>query len=240
MARPTSKTLGNQVDRISDELARGDLNAQIILEYKSAISFYESQRNWNNETRLSTSLTASTEFTDLPTVRPVVDIDTVSLNEASGEYVLLQRRPYAWFEQKQPGDATGEPTHYCVYGNQIRWYPIPDDDYTIMVSGIFEDTSTLTSTACSTFWTNDLASDLIRARTKAAVQINYLGDQMAKQEMIMMAQGGKAYLSVLEMSYHNALLKRIKNRLTSGFVDPDSTYAGGYGITSGYAHPERL
>lgn len=240
MARPTSQTLGVQVDRIADELARGDLSSQIILEYKSAISYYESQRNWNNEVRLSTSLTASTaaEFTDLPATRPCIDIDTVSINETSGEYKLIERRPYAWFEQKQAGGITGEPTHYCVYGNQIRWYPIPDDDYTMMVSGIFEDSSTLTSTACSTFWTNDLPSDLIRARAKAAVQINYLGDQAVKQEMIQVANEG--YLSAMERAYHKALLRRIKNRITSGFVEPDSLMHGEYAITSGFAHPERL
>lgn len=240
MARPTSKTLGNQVDRIADELARNDLGAQIILEYKSAISYYESMRNWNNEVRLSTSLTASTnaEFTDLPATRPCIDIDTVSINETSGQYKLIERRPYAWFEQKQAGGIKGEPTHYCIYGNQIRWYPIPDDDYTMLVSGIFEDSSTLTSTACSTFWTNDLPSDLIRARTKASVQINYLGDQAAKQEMGAVANQG--YLSVMEMTYHRALLKRIKNRLATGFVEPDSVMIGEYAITSGYAHPERL
>jgi hypothetical protein len=242
MTRAATHTLGNQVDRIADELARGDLTTQIILEYKSAISFYETMRNWNNETRLSTSLTASTnaEFTDLPTSRPVIDIDMISINETSGEYELLERRPYAWFEQKQAGGITGEPTHFCVYGNQIRWYPIPDDSYTMMVSGIFEDSSTLTSTACSTFWTYGLASDLIRARTKAAIQINYLGDQLAKQEMMLMAQTGKPFLCVTEMNYYNALWSRVVNRLSSGFVEPDTGMTGNYGITSGYAHPERL
>lgn len=236
-----TRTFGNQVDRIADELGRSDLNSQIELEYKSAISFYESYRNWNNEAQLSVSFTtsSSTEFITLPALRPLIRLDTLNLTDTATEYDLLERRPHAWMEYVQDGSTYGEPEYYAIYGDQIRLYPIPSAAYVLTASGIFEDSSTLTATTCSTFWTSGLPADLIRARAKAAVQINYLGHQGAVQEMIMLATGRMPQLSAMELTYFKMLKKRENARASTGFVEPENLNKE-YTVGLGFTHPERL
>lgn len=219
-------TLGTMEDRIADELGRNDLKSQTRLEIKSAIAFYQSYRTWHNESRIATSLTTTsiTAFYSIP-ARFVGQIDTVRITDSSGNNELLNPRTYDWIDAIQTGSSTdnGEPSDYCVYGNQIRFYPTPDGEYTVTLSGVTKETSTLTSTACSNWWTEEtLPAEAVRHRAKAALMINYLGDQMAKQEMMGLAQAGKPFLSVMEMIAFDQIEKITRGKISTGFVDPEA------------------
>lgn len=218
-------TLGTMEDRIADELGRNDLNSQIRLEIKTAIKFYSSYRNWHNETRISTSLTTTsiTAFYSLPS-RFIGQIDTVRLTDSDSNHRQLNHRTYDWIDEVQTGASTssGEPSDFCVYGNQLRLYPVPDGEYTITVSGVTEETSSLTSTACANWWTETAIPEaLIRSRAKASVQINYLGDQAAKQEAGAMAMAGTVFLTMAERQYFLTLKKQTIGKISTGYVEAE-------------------
>lgn len=71
-------------------------------------------------------------------------------------------------------------------------------------------------------WTTD-GEELIRARAKAALRINYLSDADAIQEMAVIASRGEPFLSALEMFAYKSLADETFDALATGKIK-------GYGL----------
>jgi hypothetical protein len=66
-------------------------------------------------------------------------------------------------------------------------------------------------------WTTD-GADLICARAKAIIKIDYLNDSDAKQEMAMIGQGGLRFLSIAEKQAYDALADETFDALALGKI----------------------
>lgn len=202
--------------RIADEMARTDLTSQIALEILTAIKHYEQQRFWFDEARATASTVAGTANLAVPT--DLVDIDTLTITYNGHPYELT-RRSWDWYRGIGGGDSsvtTAVPTAYAYYANELWFYPVPDDAYTLTIAYLKQLTA-LSTGADSNAWTTS-GEELIRARAKAAVRINYLMDAGAMQEMQTFAMRGEPYLSALEKIAHTALLGASNVRMSSGQI----------------------
>jgi hypothetical protein len=170
-------TYGDLIDRIADETVRSDLSDQIEREIISAIKYYERRRFYFNETVSSLTLSTSQEWyssTDLSDIPNFVEIDSIKLTVSQTLYPLI-RRPYGYIEQVQSStNGPGDPTDYTYYRQQLRFYPIPQQQRMATISYVKRE-ATLSATTDSNAWTND-AEELIRARAKASLTANVIRD----------------------------------------------------------------
>lgn len=171
-------TLGEMQDRIADELARDDLSAQITKAIKSAIQHYERRRFYFNETRdIEFSLSDGQEFyssADNPDIPRIVDIDRVTVTVSNNRYTLTPRT-YGYLESISAGvERSSIPEDYAYYAEQLRIYPIPNQNAPVRVSGVVR-LSTLSASTDSNAWTTD-AEELIRTHAKRDLYAHVIRD----------------------------------------------------------------
>lgn len=211
-------TLGNMQDRIADELARTDLASQILLEIQSAVNHYAGERWWFAEVHSQTlTLTSSVEEYALPA--DMAGLDDMQLYYSS-DFLELDRRDYKTIREWQSGNTYGPPTDYAIYADSVVVFPIPLESLNLMLS-YHQELASLSATTDTNVWMT-YGEELIRARARAAVQINYLRDEGATAEYMAMGQldpsGG--FLSRREMAAYRSLKKRSGKRISQGFLSP--------------------
>ena len=122
-------TLAELKALIADDLDRDDMDSQIAKAVSSAISHYEGTRFWFNEKRdIEFTLSSSQEFygvNDSPYIPNLIEIDAFSVIQ-SGTPNPIYRRDYDWIERTAMNGVAGLPSDYAYYGQEIRFYPIPD------------------------------------------------------------------------------------------------------------------
>jgi hypothetical protein len=152
-------TLGGLKARIADEILKRNLTSQIASAITSAIGFYADRRWWFNGGTREFAVTSGDQYTALTGVR---QIDKVWVE---GE--LLDRvdesRIEGWYARDSA--ATGAPHSYAWVGDELRFYPEPDDAYGMVIEGVFDVLPALSSDASSNAWTTE-AEDLIAARAR--------------------------------------------------------------------------
>lgn len=160
-------TYGTMQDRIADELARSDLTSQIKLSIQSAIDHYERQAFYFNESQFTFSTVASQEYygsADSSSIPLLSDILSVRITVNGSTYTLIER-DFQYLEAISTNSGyTGDPTEFCYFAKQFRFYPIPSAARTIQVSGTLR-LSDLSATADTNAWMTD-AEELIRCRAK--------------------------------------------------------------------------
>lgn len=162
--------------RIADELANdGDIStAQINYAIQDAIKLYERRGWWFNQKTATLSTVAAQEFygsADLADIPNIVQIDNATVTN-SGLKTPLRAVDFNTIDDIQDGSVTAEPTAFCVYEQEVRFYPIPDAAYTVTLSYVYRLT-TLSADGDSNAWTND-AEELIRQCAKRRIALNYL------------------------------------------------------------------
>jgi hypothetical protein len=201
--------------RISSELDRTDLNTAgyVASEVLSAIKHYERQRFWFNEGRATASTVAAQVNLAVPT--DLLEIDDLRITLSSRPYQLDKQSwdDFLAMGGTDTGITNSRPSDYAYYANQLWFFPIPDSTYTLTMSYVKQLTA-LSADADTNAWTTD-AEELIRARAKAALKINYLEDAAAKQEALMV---GAPYLSVQEKIAHLSLMDTANDRVATGRV----------------------
>ncbi len=170
-----SGTYGDMQTRIADELARTDLTSQIQLAILSAIAHYERRRFYFNETTSTFSTVANQEYyssSNLADIATLVEIDSIRVTISSTRYTLIPR-DFAYLDAIcTNASATGNPTDYCYYQEQIRLYPIPSTARTVTMAYI-KRLATLSASGDSNAWTTD-AEELIRQRAKCDLFANVI------------------------------------------------------------------
>ena len=178
-------TLGDMQTRIANELARTDINAEILKSIQTTIRRYERERFYFNEVRLTLTTSSGAEYytsTEFPFIGRISEIDSVRIT-VNGSTYTLREKDYSWINEiSTTGTNTGDPTIYAFYGNQFRFYPIPNAARTVVVSHVEKRATSLTSTASENYWTNE-AEELIRAGAKHDLYLHIVRSEERAQLM---------------------------------------------------------
>lgn len=167
-------TLAVMKQRIADELARSDLTAMIAYAISDAIDAYQSRRLFFNEKREVVFNTIDGEewydLTDSPDIPNLMAIDSMRVAIDASFWELCRKTPEQ-MESTQVSPAEGQPTSYTYFNQQIRLYPIPNDDWEVTISGHFKIDAPLSDSEQFNPWMTD-AERLIRARAKVNLARN--------------------------------------------------------------------
>jgi hypothetical protein len=163
----TTRTLGQLKARIADELARGDLAAQIALAIDDAISEAATNRFWFNEVRGFTfSTLVGQESYGSTDLAAMTEIDCLWITVGGGRRNLREVGSDRIDALSQGSQINGEPYLYARSGEGLRFYPVPDRAYTVTVDGVSR-LPQLMADEDSNAWTNQaIAERLIRALAK--------------------------------------------------------------------------
>lgn len=125
---------------IADDLERTDLTTQIAEAITAAITHWQAERFYFNESRLNTFVTVAAQSTytssddgDIPNF---LQIDYVKLIDSDGQiYTLLRQDPEDIEDLLFTGTSSGRPYSYAYWEESFRLFPVPDDVYTIRPVG---------------------------------------------------------------------------------------------------------
>jgi hypothetical protein len=148
------------VERIRTDLNRGiDYDDRIRRALLSAVQFYRSRRFAFNQTRGVTAATA--EFSSLGS--DWVQIDSLRLGYSGGYYALRKTNWGELEERSTSPTNTGPPVCYAIQGRRLRYYPIPDQSYSVAITYITDLWSGITSLSdsLSTAWLTE-GEEMIR------------------------------------------------------------------------------
>lgn len=165
--------------RIADELARTDLTSQIAYAIGDAIAAYEDERFYFNEARTITfSTVASQEFydsDDAAAFANLVKIDYVFIYIGDQPFQLLAMKPADMEASVLNGTSTGQPSWYCYYNEQMRFYPVPSDAWTVRIGAAVKVAAPASDSEASNPWMTK-AERLIRSRAKLELALHVLKD----------------------------------------------------------------
>lgn len=155
-------TYGAVVQRIIDELPRGDTSITAIVQQQllSAIDFYTTDRFWFNEKQTTLTTSSSLAYYSYPS--DLLETDSVVIFNGGNKYTL-DPMTYQEMDAIDSGTSFGRPCWYSTYGKQFRLYPVPNATYTFIVSHQYT-IATLSASTETNAWTTE-AESLIRART---------------------------------------------------------------------------
>lgn len=161
-------TLAVMKQRIADELARSDLNAMIAYAITDAIDAYQSRRFHFNELRDVLFTTSDGQewydVSDSEHIPNLMAIDSVRVAIDSTFWELCRKTPEE-LESWQVTPPEGQPTSYTYFNQQIRLYPIPNDDWEVTVTAHVKVDEPASDAETYNPWMTD-AARLIRARAK--------------------------------------------------------------------------
>ena len=131
-------TFGEVQDRIKlDYLNRSDLSAETTRAIGAAIRKYERQRFFFNES--STAVATVAAQSHVATQAAFFTTDYLRFfYEASASYELTRVDMKDLLQMRGGNQATGQPTHYAVYGERYELFPVPDSAWTVTVHGVHQ------------------------------------------------------------------------------------------------------
>lgn len=172
-------TLSTMKARIADELARSDLTSNIAYAISDAIAAYQDERFWFNESRAITfSTVTDQEFydsNDAADLARLTKIDYIVYYQDNQPYELKPMRPVDMEYASSSATSTGSPSWYCYYNQQLRFYPVPDQAYTVRVAAAVTVAEPASDAEASNPWMTH-AERLIRSRAKTELALHVLKD----------------------------------------------------------------
>lgn len=181
-----NSTYGDMQNRIADEILRSDLTSQIRNAIQTAIQFYERSPFYFNQVRQEAAFQTAhgQEFydrTDSALIASMVTLNRVTVTVSGNRYSMNPRTPEYMEDTSVNPVVYGQPVDYAYFGEQLRFYPIPDNTYPIALSGI-KRLATLQNTTDTNAWTSD-AELLIRSRAKYELALHVIRDPEMATEM---------------------------------------------------------
>lgn len=201
--------------RVADELARNDLATFIGKEINTAVKHYESTRvRWTEVKEFSLGNTASgTRYYAVPS--DFIRADSLKINYSGALYDLVPRTwEYIEHQDNQDSPTLGVPNEYVVYADQFRLWPVPDGTYALLLSYLKRENDLVNDTDTNSWMT--FGEEVIRSRTKAAVEIKYLRKPAAIAEAAQLSAQGKRCLSYCELIARDSLLHETQQALSTG------------------------
>lgn len=149
--------------QVASDLRRSDLTSDIATAIRAAIRDHGAERFYFNETRTFTQTLSSgtSAYSIVPSssVADFVRIDWIRVNVGS-VYELMTRRSADEIEELHSSTASGTPTDWSYYEDQVKVYPTPTTSNTVKIAGHYRLVE-LSADSDSNAWTN-AAKDLIR------------------------------------------------------------------------------
>lgn len=183
-------TFGDMQKRIANEaLGRASAN-DIRNAIQDAIAQFERESFWFNDMRTYDPVdglvtTRGKEFyggQDLPVLLTMPHIRRIMVLAFANRYPLRNRTQQWIDDQSVSTNWMGLPTDWCWIGGAIRIYPIPMDNYPLIITGTIRFPSLVADTDTNP-WMNE-GERLIRAEAKRLlfVEINRDAEQAARME----------------------------------------------------------
>lgn len=177
-------TLGAMKARILAETTRDDLVDEIADEITSAIKFYQGKRFWFNEKR--TQITFSTvpgrvdyDGTDQADIPNLVRIDYVTVDQDGRKLPVRYAEPdriEVWLGSSSM--VRNPPVYHSYYGQTIRFYPVPDKAYPVIIAGVVRVGAPASDDEANNPWMTE-AEELVRFRAKRNLYLNcFFGSEM--------------------------------------------------------------
>lgn len=171
-------TLLELKNRIARETLRSDLTTDIASAIGDAVAEYKGRRFAFNQAQSTFSTTAGTEYYGSGTIPTgIAQIDSIRIT-AGGRTTPIDPQPFALLEGiSSVSSAQGRPRMWAWYAEQIRFYPVPDDAYTITVS-FLQQIDQPAADGDSNCWTTE-AEELIRQAAKKRLYFDLLKNPQA-------------------------------------------------------------
>lgn len=174
-----NNSYGLMQSRIADELVRSDLTSQIQNAIQTAIQQYERTPLYFNQVRQEAAFYTAhgQEFYSSaasPLIASMVTMHKVTVTVSGNRYSMNPRTPEYMEDTSVNPIVYGQPVDYAYFGEQLRFYPIPDNSYPIALSGIYR-LNTLSNSTDTNAWVSD-AELLIRCRAKWELAVHVLRD----------------------------------------------------------------
>jgi hypothetical protein len=191
-------TLATLKSTIADDLVRTDLTAQISAAIDEAITYYAASRFYFAETTL---VAFETEVDEREYTHDLMEFDNGSeqvipvrieavIAVVNGQNFQLERIDPLEMEMLHDTTvASGQPQNWSYTGSGVfSLYPLPDDEYTIRLLGLFRRGPPETDAETGNVWMTD-AFELIRCRAKFYLAVHTTQDAdmataMAQLEMV--------------------------------------------------------
>lgn len=202
--------LGGLRTRIITETNRDDLEDELATALDTVISdaieHYAAQRWWWSEARVTSTTTPANEYTTRPTGARIIDVPFLLIG---GVRFDINKRSMEWIEGMYTTPLTGQPTDYCEFGSQVRWWPTPNTAWTIVWLDIADVTALDYATAASSNAWTVYAPQLISARARMLLFRDYFkGD------------ADYARAEVAERDWYRRLKSESDRRIGTGFMRP--------------------
>lgn len=174
------RTYGTLQARIQDEMIDAAITTVHIQNaILDAIKDYEATNFWFNSIRedQNYSFTVGQEFyspDDIPFLATSPHISILSVLAFNNRWPLNPRTPQWIEEQSVQPTWRALPTDWCMTGDTLRIYPIPDQSYPLIFTGTMR-WPTLSASQDANPWTDD-AERLVRYRAKAILFRHILRD----------------------------------------------------------------
>jgi len=173
-------TYGELTAKILDDLDRDDITSQAQDAIQAAIAEFTPRAWWFLEARATAQTVDGQEFFPLP---DDYESELMLSIDYGNNNVPMSERTMAWMEGVQSDSSrTGRPTDYCIWDEQLRFYPVPDGAYTLTMSYRRQLPKMETSSA-SCAWSTE-AFELIRRRAEVDLADTYLRDYQLADRMV--------------------------------------------------------
>ena len=168
--------------RVADELNKKNLTSQIASAVSRAIEFYAIDRFEFNENTKTALTVANDQYVTYPSGLRLKD---ELFLQVSGNSYVLKREDFDTIEYWHGiVNTIGQPTSYAERDGRFRLYPTPQKEYTLTVTGIYDEDA-LVEEADTNGFTSGMFEDLIcqRAKYTIARDITYDAEVMNNADM---------------------------------------------------------
>ncbi len=142
--------------RVEGYIHRTDFRTEVKQELLSAIREYERRRWRFNQTATAIACSAGQAFLALPSNFLVLDFLEIDL----GSRIPLHNRDLAYIRRMNASSATGSPTDFTLYNDQIQLAVIPDSAYSVTCQYI-KSLDALSADADTNEWTTGVMQDVV-------------------------------------------------------------------------------
>lgn len=162
--------------RIAVEVRRANIPDDIAVAIQDAIEAYQGERFFFSEAINDFPTVAGQEFygvDDAAAIGLLTKLDYVKCFIGTLPYTLDPLMPARIEYLSADGTNQGQPLSYCYYAQQIRFWPIPNDVFTIRLGGQFVPPAPAADTDIGNKWMVE-AERLIRSRAKYELALHRL------------------------------------------------------------------
>lgn len=174
--------LATVISRILGDIDRGqEYSARVRVAIVDAVEFHKSTRLGFNQTRAEATLPADEQYIAVPDDW----LDSDSLRIVDGDHIdPLREQTVDWINDHDRNPSyRSVPRWYALEGRALRFYPVPDQDYQLLLSYhcTIEGISASASDSTSTPWLNE-GLTMIQYHAMADVLENYIGGEESAQQ----------------------------------------------------------